>query len=156
MWRYGCKRWYKYTHYYHVYNYPYLSIIVIHVATSAWCSRSAERELRTYCPDYWKSFVCWAKERKYMKSFLRFAKQILNKFCILDFFRNLKFKVYKIIILPVVLYSCETFFLSIRKQSRLRVGYVKIGSWGEYLDPRRMKIGVEKAPQWRISFVPFP
>jgi hypothetical protein len=36
-------------------------------------------------------------------------------------FRNLKIKIYKTIILPAVLYGCETWFLTIREEHRLRV-----------------------------------
>jgi hypothetical protein len=35
--------------------------------------------------------------------------------------RNLKVKIYKTIILPVVLYGCETWSLTLRKEHRLRV-----------------------------------
>ena len=35
--------------------------------------------------------------------------------------KNLKIKVYKTIILPVVLYGCETWSLTLREESRLRV-----------------------------------
>ena len=34
---------------------------------------------------------------------------------------NLKIKIYRTIILPVVLYGCETWSLKLRKESRLRV-----------------------------------
>jgi hypothetical protein len=36
-------------------------------------------------------------------------------------FRDLKVKIYKTIILPVVLYGCETWSLTLREQHRLRV-----------------------------------
>jgi hypothetical protein len=36
-------------------------------------------------------------------------------------FKNLKVKVYKTIILPVILYGCETWFLTLREEHRLRV-----------------------------------
>jgi hypothetical protein len=36
-------------------------------------------------------------------------------------FRNVKVKIYKTIILPVVLYGCETWFLILREEHRLRV-----------------------------------
>ena len=36
-------------------------------------------------------------------------------------FFNMKFKIYKTIVLPVVLYGCETWFLTLREESRLRV-----------------------------------
>ena len=35
--------------------------------------------------------------------------------------KNLKFKIYRTIILPVVLYECETWPLTLREESRLRV-----------------------------------
>jgi hypothetical protein len=35
--------------------------------------------------------------------------------------RNLKFKIYRTLILPVVLYGCETWSLTLRKERRLRV-----------------------------------
>ena len=35
--------------------------------------------------------------------------------------KNLKIKVYRIIILPVVLYGCETWSLTLREERRLRV-----------------------------------
>jgi hypothetical protein len=35
--------------------------------------------------------------------------------------KNLKIKIYKTVILPVVVYGCETWSLSLRKEQRLRV-----------------------------------
>jgi len=35
--------------------------------------------------------------------------------------KNLKIKIYRIIILPVVLYGCETWSLTMREERRLRV-----------------------------------
>jgi hypothetical protein len=35
--------------------------------------------------------------------------------------RSVKVKIYKTIILPVVLYGCETWFLTLREENRLRV-----------------------------------
>ena len=35
--------------------------------------------------------------------------------------KNLKIKIYKTIILPVVLYGCETWSLTLREESRLKV-----------------------------------
>jgi hypothetical protein len=35
--------------------------------------------------------------------------------------KNLKIKIYKIVILPVVLYGCETWSLNLREEHRLRV-----------------------------------
>ena len=36
-------------------------------------------------------------------------------------YKNMKIKIYKTIILPVVLYGCETWSLTLREESRLRV-----------------------------------
>jgi hypothetical protein len=41
-------------------------------------------------------------------------------------FRNIKVKIYKIIILPVVLYECETWSLTLREEHRLKVFENKI------------------------------
>ena len=35
--------------------------------------------------------------------------------------KNLKIRIYKTIVLPVVLYGCETWYLTLREESRLRV-----------------------------------
>jgi hypothetical protein len=35
--------------------------------------------------------------------------------------KNLKFKIYKTVILPVVLYGCETWSLTLKEEHRLRV-----------------------------------
>jgi hypothetical protein len=45
--------------------------------------------------------------------------QSLLSSCVLS--RNVKVKIYKTIILPVVLYGCETFSLTLREEHRLRV-----------------------------------
>ena len=37
------------------------------------------------------------------------------------FSKNLKIKIYETVILPVVLYGCETWSVTLRKESRLRV-----------------------------------
>jgi hypothetical protein len=34
--------------------------------------------------------------------------------------KNIKIRIYKTIILPVVLYGCETWFLTLREEHRLR------------------------------------
>jgi hypothetical protein len=35
--------------------------------------------------------------------------------------KNIKIKIHKTVILPVVLYGCETWYLSLREEHRLRV-----------------------------------
>ena len=50
------------------------------------------------------------------KSMLKFSLGSLGSFLVL-----IKVNTYKTIILPVVLYSCETWFLTLREEHRLRV-----------------------------------
>ena len=45
--------------------------------------------------------------------------QNLLSSCLLS--KNLKIKIYRTIILPVVLYGCETWLLTLREERRLRV-----------------------------------
>jgi hypothetical protein len=40
--------------------------------------------------------------------------------------KNLKIKIYKTVILPVVLYGCETWSLTLREEHRLRVSENKV------------------------------
>jgi hypothetical protein len=49
--------------------------------------------------------------------------------------RNLKFKMHKTIILPVVLYECETWSLTLREEHRLRVFENKV--LGRIFGPKR-------------------
>ena len=48
--------------------------------------------------------------------------------------KNLKIKIYKTIILPGVLYGCETWSLILRKEFRLKIFKI-----GEYWSPREMQ-----------------
>ena len=58
--------------------------------------------------------------------------------------RNLKIKVYRTIILPVVLYGCETWLLTMREEHRLRVFENRVSR--RIFGPKRDKVneGVEK------------
>jgi hypothetical protein len=40
--------------------------------------------------------------------------------------KNLKIKIYKIVILPVVLYGCETWSLTLRERHRLKVFGIRV------------------------------
>jgi hypothetical protein len=40
--------------------------------------------------------------------------------------KNIKIKIYRTVILPVVLYGCETSLLTLRKESRLRVFEIRV------------------------------
>jgi hypothetical protein len=51
--------------------------------------------------------------------------------------RNVKVKLYKTIILPAVLYGCETWSATLKEEHRVRVFDNRV--WGEYLDLRGMK-----------------
>ena len=52
--------------------------------------------------------------------------------------KNLKIKIYKTIILPVVLYGCEAWSHILREVNCSQ--YLKTGSSGEYVDPRGMRM----------------
>jgi hypothetical protein len=51
--------------------------------------------------------------------------------------KNIKIRIYKTVILPVVLYGCETLSLTLKEEHRLRV--FEDGVLGEYMDRREMK-----------------
>ena len=50
-------------------------------------------------------------------------QNILSSSCLS---KNLKIKIYKIIMLPVVLYGCETLLLRLREERRLRVSVNRV------------------------------
>ena len=52
--------------------------------------------------------------------------------------KNLKIKIYRTIILPVVLYGCETWSLTLQEERRLRVFENKV--LRRILEPRRAKV----------------
>jgi hypothetical protein len=47
-------------------------------------------------------------------------------FCLPVSYKNLKIKMYKTVILPVVLYGCETWSLTLREEHRLRVSESRV------------------------------
>ena len=58
--------------------------------------------------------------------------------------KNLKIKIYRTIILPVVLYRCETWSLTLREERRLRVFENKV--LRKVFGPKRNEVtGMEKA-----------
>jgi hypothetical protein len=52
--------------------------------------------------------------------------------------RNVKIKIYKTIILPVVLYGCETWSLTLREEHRLRVFKNRV--LGRIFGPKRDEV----------------
>jgi len=57
--------------------------------------------------------------------------------------RNLKIKIYRTIILPVVLYGCETWLLSVREECRRRVFENRV--LRRIFGPKRVEVmGVEE------------
>jgi len=57
--------------------------------------------------------------------------------------KNIKIKIYRTIILPVVLYGCETWLLTLREESRLRVFEIRV--LRKIFEPKRNEvIGMEK------------
>ena len=65
--------------------------------------------------------------------------------------KNLKIKIYKIIILPVVLYGCKTWSPALREESRLRIFENRI--LRRIFQTKEWKLGVEKAPKWGTIFL---
>jgi hypothetical protein len=66
-------------------------------------------------------------------------------------FRNVKVKIYKTIILPVVLYGCETWFLILREEHRLRVSENRV--LRRMFGPKRDEVNrrMEEVAQWGTS-----
>jgi hypothetical protein len=60
----------------------------------------------------------WEEQTKFGECLLPFSLESFV-FCLVS--RNVKDKIYKTIILPVVLYGCETWSLTLRVEHRLRV-----------------------------------
>jgi hypothetical protein len=58
------------------------------------------------------------EQTKFRECLLPFASETLSSRLLS---RNIKVKIYKTIILPVVLYGCETWYLTLREEHRLRV-----------------------------------
>ena len=59
-------------------------------------------------------------------------------------YKNIKIKIYRTVILPVTLYGCETWLLTLREERRLRV--VESRVFRRIFGPKRDKvIGVEKS-----------
>jgi hypothetical protein len=52
--------------------------------------------------------------------------------------KNLKVKIYRTIILPVVLYGCETWSLTLREERRLRV--FENRAWRRVFGPKRDEV----------------
>ena len=61
--------------------------------------------------------------------------------------KNLKIKIYKTIILPVVLYGCETWSLTLSEECRLRVFEKRI--MRRIFGPRRMRMVSEEGSTMR-------
>ena len=54
-------------------------------------------------------------------------------------FKNLKIKIYRTIILPVVLYECETWSWTLREERKLRV-FENMVFWRRIYGPRREEV----------------
>jgi hypothetical protein len=47
-------------------------------------------------------------------------------FCLPSHIKNIKIKIHKTVILPVVLYGCETWSLALREENRLSVSEISV------------------------------
>jgi hypothetical protein len=101
-----------------------------------------------------------------MLAIIQPTKSFLSSFLIS---KNLKIKIYKTVILPVVLYGCETWSLTLREEHRLRVLENRVlrrifgpkreedGSWGKlhddelhnlYSSPNIVKVIKSRRMRW--------
>jgi hypothetical protein len=66
--------------------------------------------------------------------------------------KNLKIRIYKTIILPVVLYGCETWSLTLREEHRL--GVFENGVLRRIFEPKRDEVtgGWRKQAQTEVKF----
>ena len=90
----------------------------------AWC-RNIEKKMNLE-HSWWNSYMSsfewkWLRLKESYQIFeFKSIIYYVSNFSRL-FSKNLKIKIYKTITLPVVLYGCETWFLTLREESRLRV-----------------------------------
>ena len=67
--------------------------------------------------------------------------------------KKLKVKAYKTIILPVVLYSSETWSLTLKEEHRLNVFENKVGYLGRYLGIRKTKLQENKESYIMLNYM---
>jgi hypothetical protein len=72
---------------------------------------------------------CKLQVNSFLKTFKVASSPLLSK--------NVKIRVYWTIILPMVLYGCETWSLALKE--KLDWGYLRTACWGKYLDQGQMK-----------------
>jgi hypothetical protein len=74
------------------------------------CTAVGEQPESTYIPEL---FIKYRLNGIFREHFFRRFSRLLSK--------NVKVRIYKTIILPVVLYGCETWSLTLRQEHKLRV-----------------------------------
>ena len=67
--------------------------------------------------------------------------------------KKLKVNAYKTIILPVVLYGCETWSLTLKEEQRLRVFENKVRYLGKYLGLREIKLQENGESYMMLSYM---
>ena len=77
--------------------------------------RSKERN-ETNAPVVWHIVGSWA-----LPKFVLFVPILLDFFSLSVLSKNLKIKIHRTVILPIVLYRCETWSLTLREERKLRV-----------------------------------
>jgi hypothetical protein len=87
---------------------------------------------------------------EYTRSSWKEVNRLLSLHYLTILYQNVKVKIYKTIILPVVLYGCETWSLTLREENRLRVFEKRVLSriFGPEGSNRRM----ETVAQWGASY----
>ena len=90
-------------------------------------------------PDVVSLFLCgiifvWEEIKSRLKSGNACYRSVQNLLSSNFLSKNLRINIFRTIILPVVVYGCETWSLILRKERRLR--FLRIRCWGEYLGLR--------------------
>jgi hypothetical protein len=80
--------------------------------------QSKNKKSKSTRPPYWSHL--WRIVKTKFQTWNKFREERVTLYFIL-LFRNYKIKIYRTIILPVVLYGCETWSLTLREEHRLRV-----------------------------------
>jgi hypothetical protein len=88
--------------------------------------------------------VCLGGTKSKLKSGYAFYHSVHNLLSFIFILKNIKIKIYRTIILPVILFGCETWYLKLTEERRLRVFENRV--LRRIFGPKREEVtgGVEK------------
>ena len=90
--------------------------------------------------DGWMNEWMYASMYAWMCVCMYVCTSVCMYVCIYVLPKNLKIKIYRTVILPVVLYGCETWSLTLREEHRLRVSENRV---------LRRILGPKRDEEWR-------